>query len=574
MSVYVSPTANNYSGLDRGFNQRFRLEDGLSELRGEGIYLVSDAQDVLETLVAIKSFAPQSGDIRVISGGHCYENFVFQGARESGSGKRTRFVIDVSNMNSIHEETISGIEYVVIEPGASNWLIQQTLHSVYGSTLPGGSCYSVCAGGHIAGGGYGLLSRLHGLTVDYLEGVEMVIPDSSSDGFRIRDFQPEMDEDGLDWANRGGGAGHFGIITKYYFRKSKLPRAPERALFVSLPVPWAQFTGEQGSGAGGFAEFLQAYYDACNNLPGQAFTLGKFTLMQDESDTMSVALQVVYGKSSGHSAALSGGIDIPPLETKDDALAVINEFWLALESWISEPQRSSLCGKKYNIPGHPVSAAVSFDTIYDLPWIELTQMINGSGENQNGKYKSSHMIMNFSESEAEEIYAFLTGTQEENPVPDVLDKSQTLVQIDSYGLQVNSMDDPDSPNTAIAARNSVLKLQYQTYWKTLEGNASDAAIIEDNILKWLNEGYRQIHLKGTNGESGFPVWGEKYEGCYFNYPDRHLGVNTGYIGDSGNQYGDFLQLYFNDNVRDKLKVIKSIVDPDDLFSFAQSVSLE
>src|SRR4051794_20895695 len=31
-------------------------------------------------------------------------------------------------------------------------------------TIPGGSCYAVGAGGHVTGGGYGLLSRLHGLT--------------------------------------------------------------------------------------------------------------------------------------------------------------------------------------------------------------------------------------------------------------------------------------------------------------------------------------------------------------------------------------------------------------------------
>jgi FAD/FMN-containing dehydrogenase len=39
-------------------------------------------------------------------------------------------------------------------------------------TIPGGSCYSVGAGGHICGGGYGLLSRKYGLTVDHLVAVQ------------------------------------------------------------------------------------------------------------------------------------------------------------------------------------------------------------------------------------------------------------------------------------------------------------------------------------------------------------------------------------------------------------------
>ncbi|WPM85273.1 FAD-binding protein [Apirhabdus apintestini] len=219
MSTYISPKANNFPGLDRGFNQRFKLDDNLSERQGEGVYLVTDAQDIIQTLNNIQKYSPKSGEIKVIAGGHCYENFTFQSAADTDSGARTRFVIDLSNMRGIHEEKINNIDYVVIEPGASNWLIQQTLHSLYGAAVPGGSCYSVCAGGHVAGGGYGLLSRLHGLTVDYLAGVEMVIPDTQNGGFKRRTFTPDADADRLDWACRGGGSGHFGIITKYYFEK-------------------------------------------------------------------------------------------------------------------------------------------------------------------------------------------------------------------------------------------------------------------------------------------------------------------------------------------------------------------
>lgn len=299
MSIYVSPTANNYPGLDRGFNQRFKLES-LSQEAAEGVYLVSNAQDIVNTLKSIKNKNPVSGEIKIISGGHCYENFTFQRSVDTETGTKTRFVIDLSNMRNVSEENIMGDDYITVEPGASNWLVQQMLHSIYGASLPGGSCYSVCAGGHISGGGYGLLSRLHGLTVDYLAGVEMVIPDLENDSYKIRVFDPTSDVEQLDWASRGGGAGHFGVITRFYFKKSRIPSSPERALFISLPVPWAQFTGPEGTGPDGFAEFLQAYYDACDKLPGQAFTLGKFSYMTDESAVMSIAIQVVYGENSGH----------------------------------------------------------------------------------------------------------------------------------------------------------------------------------------------------------------------------------------------------------------------------------
>ena len=44
--------------------------------------------------------------------------------------------------------------------GNQNWDGYVNLYKSANRTLPGGSCYSVGAGGHIVGGGYGLLSRL------------------------------------------------------------------------------------------------------------------------------------------------------------------------------------------------------------------------------------------------------------------------------------------------------------------------------------------------------------------------------------------------------------------------------
>src|SRR5436190_186431 len=96
----ITPVANNYPGLDRGFNQRFQLDNDLTQ-EGEGIYLVTNAQDIIDTLTKIKEYSPQSGEIKVVSGGHCYENFVFQRAIDTNNGIKTRFVINLSNMRGI-----------------------------------------------------------------------------------------------------------------------------------------------------------------------------------------------------------------------------------------------------------------------------------------------------------------------------------------------------------------------------------------------------------------------------------------------------------------------------------------
>lgn len=574
MYTYISSDKNNYPGLDRGFNQRYKLDNDLSSATGEGVYLATNPQDILDILhqITIDSGELPAGKVRMISGGHCYEDFTFQSKTDNPNG--TRYVIDLSSMRGIYEQIVDGITYVVVEPGASNWLIQQTLHSVYGAALPGGSCYSVCAGGHIAGGGYGLLSRLHGLTVDYLAGVEMVISDGA-DGFKIRHFTEE-DTDHLNLASRGAGAGHFGVITKYYFAKDKLPASPESALLIILPVRWKQFIkADQSVDSVSFNDFLQAYFTACNTLPPQGFALGKFTYMTSTDDVMSIVVQVVYGKNSGHSSTL-GGVDIDPLLTKDEAIAVINNFSSTLADWVAPPESSVYRGKSFFLRGHPISATVSLDMIYDLPWIDMTQLLNGSGENQHGKYKSSYMAANFNLQESAAIAEFLTNTQGIIPAPDDADLTQTLIQIDSYGAQINTMDTNITPKkTVVAARGSVLKTQYQTYWKNYE-DTPDPAMREENIIRWFNGGYNYIHshAQGPITDNGFPLWGDKYQGCYINYPDRQIGVNQGYKADPGLMYsGDFCALYFGTAVAATLKAIKKEVDPGNFFTFSQSIPL-
>ncbi len=101
--------------------------------------------------------------ITVRGGGHCYENF--------SSGNHGGVIIDMSGMQGVRLDR-AGL--VCVEGGATLWNVYETLLRDYNLTLPGGSCYSVGAGGHIVGGGYGLLSRLHGLTVDYLAAVDVV----------------------------------------------------------------------------------------------------------------------------------------------------------------------------------------------------------------------------------------------------------------------------------------------------------------------------------------------------------------------------------------------------------------
>jgi FAD/FMN-containing dehydrogenase len=89
--------------------------------------------------------------------------------------------------------------------------------------LPGGSCAGVGIGGLVTGGGYGLMSRLFGLTCDSLQEVTMI--DGKGNSVNSKD-NPE-----LLWACKGGGSGNFGIVTELKFKLHNAPKTMQSVRF-------------------------------------------------------------------------------------------------------------------------------------------------------------------------------------------------------------------------------------------------------------------------------------------------------------------------------------------------------
>lgn len=136
------------------------------------------------------------------------------GIRSAGhgiSGRSTNhggLVISVGAMNSI-EVLDPGRRLVRIGPGAT-WKQVAAALTPYGWALGSGDYGGVGVGGLATAGGIGLLSRKHGLTIDHLRAVELVL----ADGSQLRADTQENPE--LFWAMRGAGA-NFGIATSFEF---------------------------------------------------------------------------------------------------------------------------------------------------------------------------------------------------------------------------------------------------------------------------------------------------------------------------------------------------------------------
>ena len=134
-------------------------------------------------------------------------------------------VIDLSMMRSVRVDPEARL--VQVEPGATLGDLDHETQS-FGLATPVGINSTTGVAGLTLGGGFGWLSRMHGMTVDCLTAVDVV----TADGRFLHANDKENSD--LFWAVRGGG-GNFGVVTRFEFRL--FPVGPEiLAGLIVLPI--------------------------------------------------------------------------------------------------------------------------------------------------------------------------------------------------------------------------------------------------------------------------------------------------------------------------------------------------
>ncbi|MDQ7906377.1 LLM class flavin-dependent oxidoreductase [Phytohabitans sp. ZYX-F-186] len=171
------------------------------------------------------------------------------GVRSGGhgiSGRSTNdggIVIDLGALDAV-EVLDEATRRVRIGPGA-RWKRVAAALSPYGWALTSGDYGGVGVGGLATAGGIGFLGRKHGLTIDHLRAVEMVL----ADGSVVRASDTENPD--LFWAVRGAGA-NFGIVTSFEFEVDEVGA-----------VGWAQL----GFVASDMAGFLRRFGEVASTAP-------------------------------------------------------------------------------------------------------------------------------------------------------------------------------------------------------------------------------------------------------------------------------------------------------------------
>ncbi|WP_078916328.1 FAD-dependent oxidoreductase [Streptomyces viridochromogenes] len=495
----VEVTANDPRYADfqmRGYNRRFIGAP-------ESVVVVHDTGQVVDVVAA----AVRDGRrIAVRSGGHCAEGLVDDPA--------VQVVVDLSRLDAVYYDP--RMRAFAAEAGVTLGRLYEVLDLGWGVTLPGGTCPEVGLGGHVTGGGNGVLSRLYGHISDHLFAVEVVVVDEDGTARSVIATREEDDPHrDLWWAHTGGGGGNFGVVTRFWFRDpdaegddpaALLPRRPTRYVAAQVGWEWSKFDEES------FSLFLRNFMGWCerNSAPGTATAAlhGEIAVLQQSAGTM----------------ILMGRLD-PSLPGSEE---VLEAYLSEVTAGLPEP---------------------SFTVRQDEPWLYKVVNVPDAAEafglessKLRTKIKAAYLRRPLRDEQLKTVFRCLTDGSYGHPASGIM--------ITTWGGRMNV---PDPSDTALPQRDSVMQMSVVTSW-------NDPAE-DDKHLAWIRAFYADLFA----GTGGVPVSDEWTDGSYINWPDPDLADPA--LNTSGVPWST---LYYGDNYA-RLQRIKAHWDPRNVFSHALSI---
>ncbi|MGW0737857.1 FAD-binding oxidoreductase [Streptomyces sp. NPDC002851] len=494
----VTPDDPRYAELStRGGNKRFTATP-------DAFCLPTTTAQVVD---AVADAVRRRCRIAVRSGGNCFENVVGDPA--------VRVVIDLAAMDAVAYD--SEHNAIMIEAGARLMDVYRTLHDRWGVTLPGGASTSVGFGGHITGGGFGALTRAHGLASDHLYAVEVVVVDELGHARAVvATREPDDPHRELWWAHTGGGGGNFGVVTRYWFRSPDatgeqpaglLPRPP--ATILSNAV----FFLREGMDKAAFRSLVRNH--------------GRWHERHSTPDSPYRGLYsglVLFGRLKQNDPGLSAALFIHMDGTAPDAEALLDRFVAEVTDGVGVTPQITPTARD--------------------PWFAATEALAKAQDHVKArdKIKSAYLRRSFTPAQCDALYAHLNGTDHAS--------DSASVSIQSFGGRANALAEDA---TASAHRDAVLNVVFLNSW---QDPASDATNVD-----WLRRMYRDVFID----TGGVPVPGRDSDGAYVGYPDIDLADpvwNTSGV--------PWHRLYYKDNYP-RLQRAKAAWDPQDVFRHPFSV---
>ncbi|MCP3822796.1 FAD-binding oxidoreductase [Streptomyces sp. A3M-1-3] len=491
-ALRVGPSDARYQGLASGVNLRWVGTP-------DHVRVVGSTDQVVQ---AVQEAVDRGQRIAVRSGGHCYEDFV--------THADVRVVIDMSGMTGVFYDRER--QAFAVEPGALLGTVYRSLYKGWGVTIPGGTCPTVGAGGHIAGGGYGPLSRLHGLTVDHLYAVEVVVVDADGNARKVVATREASDPNrDLWWAHTGAGGGNFGVITRYWLRSpnatgtdpsAMLPQPPAELLVSDISWSWSGMTEQS------FTRLLKNFSRWHEKNSGaDSVYAGLFSHLKPQHRSAGA-----FSMSTQIDASLPGAEGL-----LDDFLTAVNAG----------------TGLTYQVNDRK-----------KVPWLYAVTQWSGwvGGATARWKAKSAYLRRAFPDAQLKAFYRHMTRTDYDNP--------GGIVVLAGFGGRVNSVG---ASETAVPQRDSIIKMLYVSLWANPDEDAKH--------LQWIREFYRDVY--GATG--GVPRPDGVNDGCFINYVDADMADPS--INDSGVPWH---QLYFKDGYR-RLQRVKGKWDPRGIFTHSMAI---